>query len=389
MDLPDNSIGISDILAWRDCPRRMSFSMRRWTDAGDPPEATNESNAYGSAIHEVFRLIEGEQMSDDDAIQGAFDIYGPHLWPHDLVRMRKDIETYHARDPLHVRLIGAEIDVRVPLLQVEGEAFYFRGQIDRLYERIGKPGRFVHRDYKSSAWPKTQAEVDADLQMWAYNWLIHEYWPECVDLQQVYDQLQGGEIETRKSAAQRDHMKGWLQRQVVAILNDDPANGQGDGLLRPKFNRWCPYCPIKDSCSVIGQLSPFAADRVAALSDKDDEGDLDLSRIEAYVADLDDVATARKLLEGYEKTVRNLIRELSPEDQERLGYQSYQRQNTVFSSDALEAVHELLGPEFFSLASISSTRVKDYLAGDPRLEEVLRLARKEPGAVVVSRSKNK
>lgn len=389
MDLPNDSIGISDILGWRECGRKMSFQMKRWGPDGEPPEATNETNVYGSAIHEVFRLIEAEQMSPNDAIQAAFDMYGQHLWPHDLVRMQGDVETYLDRDPLGVRPIAVELNIRVPLIEVDGQMIYFRGQIDRLYERLNEPGRFLHRDYKSSAWPKTQAEVDTDLQMWAYNWLIHEYWPECDDLMQTYDQLQAGEIDTRKSDAQRDQIKGWLQRQVVAILNDDPADGQGDGLLKPKFNEWCPWCPIKMDCEVPKQLSGFAQDRIDALSEIDGEENLDLSRIEAYVADLDDAATARKLLESYEKKVRELIKGLSPEDQDRLGYHSYQRRNTVYSSDALESIHELLGPEFFSLASLSSTKVKDYLAGDPRLDEILRLARKEPGAVIVTKNRKK
>lgn len=387
MELPNDSIGISDLIAWRDCPRRMSFSMKRWTEEGDPPEATNESNAYGSAIHEVFRLLEVESLTDDQAIQRAFDQYGGYLWPHDLVRMKKDVAIYHDRDPLHVRLIGAEVDVRVPLLKWQGRTIYFRGQIDRLYERIDAPGRFIQRDYKSSKWPKTQAEVDADLQMWAYNWLIHEFWPECEDLLQVYDQLEAGEIETRKSEKQRQEMRAWIERQVMAVLNDDPADGQGDGLLRPKFNQWCPYCPLAESCEVIPKLSPFAADRFDALSGIDGDEPVDLERIERYVADLADAETARKLLERYEKKVKALVKELPPEDQERLGFGSHRRSNTVWSSDALEAIHELLGSEFFTLATLSKGRVESYLAGDPRLDAVERLARKEPGAVILTRRK--
>ena len=389
MDLPNDAIGISDLIAWRDCPRRMSFSMRRWTEDGDPPEATNESNAYGTAIHEVFRLLEVENLNDDEAIQRAFDQYGGHLWPHDLVRLKKDVAIYHERDPLHVRLIGAEVDVRVPLLKWNGKTIYFRGQIDRLYERLDQPGRFIHRDYKSSKWPKTQAEVNEDLQMWAYNWLIHEYWPECEDILQVYDQLEAGEIETRKSEHQRREIREWIKRQTMAVLNDDPADGQGDGLLKPKFNDWCPYCPIAESCEVPAQLSPFAKDRMDALSEIGDDEPIDLERVRRYVDDLADAETARKLLERYEKKVKALVKELPPDDQERLGFGSYRRNNTVWSSDALEAIYELLGPEFFSLASLSKGRIEDYLAGDPRLDAVQRLARKEPGALVLTRRKPK
>lgn len=384
MELPNDQIGISDVIAWRECPRRMSFSMKRWTEEGDPPEATNESNAYGSAIHEVFRLIEVEGLTDDEAVQRAFDQFGGYLWPHDIVRMKKDLKTYHERDPLGVRLIGAEIEARVPLIEVGGKMVYFRGQIDRLYQHLDDPGVFIHRDYKSSKWPKTSAEVNEDLQMWAYNWLIHEFWPECEDLRQVYDQLEAGEIMTRKSQPQREQIKEWLQRQVIAIINDDPANGQGDGLLKPKMNQWCPWCPLMESCKVVPQLSKFAADRVAALSENNN---LDRERIEEYVAGLDDATTARKMLERYEKTVKALVKELPEEEREELGFKTYQRRNVVWSSDALEQIHEMLGDEFFSMASLSKGRIEEYLAGDPRLERVLDLGRKEPGPVILSRKK--
>jgi hypothetical protein len=384
MELPNDQIGISDVIAWRECPRRMSFSMKRWTEEGDPPEATNESNAYGSAIHEVFRLIEVEGLTDDEAVQRAFDQFGGYLWPHDIVRMKKDLKTYHERDPLGVRLIGAEIEARVPLIEVGGKMVYFRGQIDRLYQHLYDPGVFIHRDYKSSKWPKTSAEVNEDLQMWAYNWLIHEFWPECEDLRQVYDQLEAGEIMTRKSQPQREQIKEWLQHQVIAIINDDPANGQGDGLLKPKMNQWCPWCPLMESCKVVPQLSKFAADRVAALSENNN---LDRERIEEYVAGLDDATTARKMLERYEKTVKTLVKELPEEEREELGFKTYQRRNVVWSSDALEQIHEMLGDEFFSMASLSKGRIEEYLAGDPRLERVLDLGRKEPGPVILSRKK--
>src|SRR5688500_7874033 len=164
---------------------------------------------------------------------------------------------------------------------------YFRGNIDRLYERIDRPGHFIHRDYKSSRWPRTQAEVNEDLQMWAYNWAIHEFWPECDDLVQVYDQLQFGELHTRKTVSQREQMKGWLQRHVVAIVTDDSV--QADDLLAPKFNEWCPWCPILASCPVPQQLTDFARSRIAALSELDDAEKLDASAIEEYVGALDDV----------------------------------------------------------------------------------------------------
>lgn len=384
MQLPKDEIGISDILSWRDCPRRFSLSMKRWTEEGEPPEAESPATAYGSAIHEVFRLIEQDDMDDEAAVQAAFDRWGKWLEPEHLERMRDDLTTYHERDPLGVRLIGAEIDVRVPLLQHEGRTIYFRGQIDRLYQRLDSEGIFIHRDYKSSKWPRTEAEIHADLQMWAYNFLIHEFWPECDTLLQVYDQLRFGELTTRKNDTQRAQIKEWLVKQVTAILNDESY--EDDGLLKPSFNEWCPYCPLMESCSVVEQLSEFPRARIAALSGIAEEEKLDPERITSYVERLEDAANARKTLEAYEKSVRALLKELPDDERSELGYTTSQRNNTVWSSDALEAIHALLGPEFYMLAGLGKGRVENYLEGDERLDKVLSLARKEPGAVILRKS---
>jgi hypothetical protein len=116
---------------------------------------------------------------------------------------------------------------------------------------------------------------------------------------------------------------------------------------------------------------------------------VDLARIEEYVGDLEDVATARKLLESYEKKIKALIKELPEADREKLGYRTSQRRNAVWSADALAFIHELLGDEFFNLATLPKGRVESYLAGDPRLEQIMGLSRKEPGPVFVVKAGRK
>jgi PD-(D/E)XK nuclease superfamily protein len=377
MKLPNDSIGISDINAWRDCPRRMSFSMKRHTEEGEPPEAAIE-HAYGSCIHDVFQAIEEKGLTDELAIAAAFDKWAWALEPDDLDTLKKDVATYRERDFIGVRTLAVEQEFRVPLLEHEGRTIYFRFRLDRLYQRIDNASVFIHVDYKSSKWRKTEEEVHKDTQMWAYNWGVHQFFPECATLVQHYDQLRHGSITTRKSAEQREMIAEWLREQVRAILADDSQ--QEDGLLKPRFNQWCPWCPIIGSCSVVDQLSDFARSEIVALTpDKDaaDKVGIDGTPFEQYVEKLEDVEGAEKVLAEFKTRVRDIIKKLPTSEQNRLGFRLSGRNSDVFTPEAMRQMHELLGDEFYLLVGVTKKRLDELFSDDPRKEQVLALARRE------------
>jgi len=377
MQLPNDSIGISDINAWRDCGRRMSFSMKRHTEEGEPPEAAIE-HAYGSCIHDVFQAIEENGLSDELAVQAAFDKWAWALEPDDLEQLKKDIQTYRERDFIGVRTLAVEQEFRVPLLQHEGRTIYFRFKLDRLYQRIDNASVFLHVDYKSSKHRKSEAEVHKDTQMWAYNWGIHSFFPECATLIQHYDQLRFGAITTRKSEEQREAVAEWLREQVRAILADESF--QADGLLKPRFNQWCPYCPILGSCSVVDDLSDFARSEIAVLTPSKEDAakvGLDATPFETYVEKLSSVEDAEKALEEFRDRVRGIIKKLPTSERERMGFKLSSRNSDVFTPEAMRQMHELLGEEFYLLVGITKKRLDELFDDDPRLGQVKALARKE------------
>lgn len=377
MKLPNDEIGISDILGWMDCGRRMSFSMKRWEEEGEPPEVEHQF-AYGSCIHDVLHAIEQGTLSDDQAIQLAFDKWGFALRPQDLEQLKLDVETYRSRDYVGVETVLNEGEVRVPLMERDGRLIYFRGKIDRLYRFRANPGVFLHIDYKSSAWRKTEGEVHEDPQLWVYNWALHQFYPEIERLIQKYDQLNYGVETTEKNDKKRAHIGEWLRRQVTAILNDEDYGE--DGLLAPRFNDWCPYCPIMESCDVIPQLTDFARRRIALLSPDAAQVarvGLDATGIETYVKQLDAVGTASKVLDRYEKTVKGLIRQLPTSEQEVLGWAVSPRRSDRWDEQAMREAHDILGDDFYRLVGITKTRLDGLFDDDPRAERVRALARKE------------
>lgn len=394
MDLPGDSIGISDILDHRECPRRMSYGMQRHTGPGTQSDERtpekSEVSRYGSAIHEAIHATE-EGYSDDDAIQIAWDRYGRLLKPGDLDLLRRDLELYHERDFPNTRTVASEDDFQVPLMEHDGRTIYFRFKLDRLYERVDAPGTFLHVDYKSTKWARSQQEVHEDLQMWAYNFGIHEVFSECDRLIQVYDQLRYGQLSTRKSAEQREQMRKWLIANVTAILNDTDV--RDDGLLKPAFNRWCPWCPILESCAIVPELSDFALTRIRALAPEEKVGRKKVVRVvpealETYVDEMDKAGIANRVLSRFTDAVKDLMRDLPLDQLAEAGYELSSRDVTAFTPGAIETIAARLGPEFFDVAKLTKSGLQSALADRPELLEwALEQAVKEAKTPVLQRIK--
>lgn len=382
MQLPGNAVGISDVLQFRLCPERFALDMQRWSEAGQAPEAENPSNAYGSAIHHAISASE-DGASDDDAVQIAIDRYGSFLDPDDMDLLTEDLVTYHRRDYTGVKTVASEDNVKVPLFEWNGETIYYRFTLDRLYQRLDNPTAFVHIDYKSSKYKKTEAEVHKDLQLWSYNFAIFEHWPEVESLSQIYDQLRFGSVPTRKNDAQREQIKRWLVSQITVILECEE--------IKPKLNTWCPWCPILESCPEPRRVSEFARARIEALA----PGGVDTANLLAntdlipdYVKELEEVETVRKCLERFEKSVKGVIRELPAEKQRELGFGLFPSGRDVWTPAALKAVHDAIGDDFYLLIKMTKSKITEFYAKDADpVEEILEFAEKEAASPRLNRLK--
>lgn len=401
MRLHNNSVGISDIKNWIECQRRWEFGMRRHVEGSEPPEDMHPDTLYGTVFHDMVEMIEQLDLDDDAALQQAFNDHSADLDPGYYEMLIGDLRTYRERDLTGVRTVANETEIKVPLLDwpcpdCDGEdqtivdncetcdgrgeiTIYFRGRIDRLYQSLADPTVFFHRDYKTSKHRKSQEEVHKDIQFWAYNWAIHEWWPECEDLTQEYDQLRFGLLKTRKSDAQREHMRQWLVRQVTAILETEEAT--------PRINDFCAWCPIKESCSEVDRLHQFETARINFLEKTlpDPGEDPEMEFLPTYIEKLPEVQQGIKLLKAYDTRIKEVLKELPQDRREALGWYLTTKNQQVFSSESLRAIHELLGDSlFYEIITASKTNVEGALKGDPEvLEQVMGLARRVPGAQVL------
>lgn len=390
-------VGISDVLQWRDCARRMEFGMRRH-EGPEPPESYSPANAYGSAIHLCLQMLD-EGSTPAEAAQAAFRRYPQWLEPSDLSRLLEDMEKYLAREMLGVRTLLNEGEISIPLFvhPVVGQV-WFRARIDRLYQSLSDPTHLIHVDYKSSRWAKSHEEVQADNQLWAYNLAIVEWfldlYPEfdAVSLEQTYDQLRYGEIPTRKNDAQRAEMRRWLITAITAIIEDEVA--------APSFNEWCPWCPLKMDCEVVrDQLTDWALTRIAALMPREERYNkdgsvskrrgpvrLDPDRISEYVELLSDIKRAAAVLQGFDEELTKVLKEMPDSELVGLGRRKTERSKRAFSAEAKRRVIEEVGlPTFLAMCELSISAVERFYgdAKSPEASKITSLAEKQASYVVI------
>jgi hypothetical protein len=393
MQLPDHAVGITDLIAHRECPRRMSYGLRRHTGKAQQsdertPEAGSYATAYGSAIHDAIQALE-DGHDVERAIQVAWNRWGSWLEPGDVDLLREDLAIYLQRDFPGTRTIAAEDEFRIPLFVHDGQQVWFRFKLDRLYERLDAPGVFIHVDYKSSRHAKSENEVHGDLQMWAYNLGIHEFFPECEQLLQFYDQLRYGQVPTRKSGDQRRQIREFLIKEVTKVLEDDDV--RDDGLHRPKKNQWCAWCPVMESCPVVEELTEFGLVEIAALAPQEKVGrktvvQLVEDRVPEYVERLEDVKQAQGVLSRFEESVKRLVKEMPVERRAELGYELKERKASSFTPRAAAELHDRLGERFYELVKLTKSGLESNLAEDPALLEwALSLAEEQVGAAMLVR----
>jgi CRISPR/Cas system-associated exonuclease Cas4 (RecB family) len=378
--LPNNEIGISDILDYRECPQRHAFGMRRHValperlqlyagETDEAPGSTNWTNAYGSAIHHAIHLVDKDGLSHSAAIAEVMVEYGTYLEPGDLQLLGEDLRLFERRRPLGVTLVASEAEMRVPLFVTDdGAQIYFRFKLDVLQRLIANPLIFLHRDYKSSRWRRTDAEVHKSEQMWAYNWGIHELYPECTTLLQTYDQLKFGEVQTTKNDQQRDEIKAWLIANVKIILADE--------VYKPKQNDFCRYCALIVTCRETHRATAYWRGRMAVLAPLTKEGRKikvefaeEGDELERIIRDeLPKMQQTRKHLELVEELLKDLLTQMDDVERDRLGWRLKDRKARAIAPEGLRELHEAMGDTFYDLVTLPITRLEE-MTGKPKRGE--------------------
>jgi hypothetical protein len=227
-------------------------------------------------------------------------------------------------------------------------------------------------------------EVDEDIQQWWYAFLVREQYPECDILDQEYDQLRFGVLKiARKTDADLASIKGWIERQMRAMLADE-AKGE-DGRALPRLNDWCGSCSYVADCPIIPKLTAYALTNVALRSEvgedeEPNEAQRHRGNLARYATDLPEVMNAAKALDNYVGAAKKLLLQATPTERSAFGFKTQTRAVPTFSDAARQRILEAAGPQRFAQAvNISEKQIKSL--GLPASEEaaLLELGVKTPG----------
>lgn len=392
MKLPGNAVGPSDIIAFRECPQRMAHGMLRHEElperfrafegeSAEAPDSESYPTSYGSAIHAAIQVVEETSCTDEEAMDKIWPDFQTWLEPDDIDRMTRDLSTYRTRTPLGYRLVGTELELKMPLFtQSDGTVIYLRGRVDVLYQHLQNGAMFMSRDYKSGRMKKLDTEIHKDVQQWLYNVLIHYVYPECEDLTQLYDQLRYGVTPTSKSDEQREQMRRWACMQVKAMIADD--------VLKPKQNRWCPHCPLVMDCRVTHLSADYWLNRLAALAPEKKIGRKivvglteEHAGFDIYTELLPKIKSSQKVMERFIAAVEGVLKEMPQPDREALGYHlGKPREVDTWDMSAMRQAHAILGDDFYAVTGLTKTALERHYGKDSdQMEEIVGLAVKIPG----------
>ena len=234
-----------------------------------PPERISLALPFGSAIHKAIEFYYRSLIEDKEAsLEHLQELFSDHL-SHELnekgnlVVFKKDapdqdsaitlgcamLNAFHKNADLKgCRVIAVELPLAATLYTTEGTPadIDLIGVIDLLIE--GQSGSLIVVDQKTAARTKTQSDVDSDLQMTAYTYLLaaNRYVFPTASVQCRFDvlrKLKSPKLEhyhTRRGASERRR----LARIATAVLAGIEA-----GVFIPSRSWMCADCEYAKACA--------------------------------------------------------------------------------------------------------------------------------------------
>lgn len=337
--------------AAKGCPRQYQAKYVLGTIPPEPPSYPLE---YGSAFHRVLHLME-EGMTPDEALTEAFGnpTEGSPLGLDAWEEAREDLDRYMERGATPTDRFGTlASEVELKALLYEDEEYgpiYYRGFIDWLGIDLDMHNVLHVVDYKTNRTPPKEADLEGDVQMRGYHWLVmknaHQWMNGNVRIVTHYDAVKFREVQTAYTDQQIEDWESWAIAVARRILRDRefPA----------VLNDGCAHCPIRRDCPAFATL-PEVGRGIA-------EGASTFETAEGRLLWRDDANRVRLVLEKAVKSIDAEIRaeaEAAPDQTLVVGNQQFVVEPRYVSSVDLPRLHQVLGDTFYQVVSASKTAVE-------------------------------
>jgi len=358
--IPDNSLtptkistfggGALDLVVGYDepgCPLayHLRYEERR-------PRLESEPLLRGRAIHGAIELIEQEAVSLDEALSRSWPA---QLGPTGYDEALKHLLEFLSRPDDGTHTIASEIELKVPLFEHDGQTVYAGGIVDRVALDLSLPNLLYVDDYKTSARPLPRSVMETWFQGRHYAFLVREnadlFLPDHGRIPQIEARIvltkHGYSLPKRFTDYQLDVYREWLISLATQILGcDDPT---------PVLNPGCSYCDFQMECPAWLSLPGSGKALYERVANANTEELIPL-RVEAQKVE----SACKKIKEQIDVMARDRLEvdkvdELSV-DNVTVGIDEAWRDEVV----DLRAAHDLMGDEFYDLASLTKGAVEKW-----------------------------
>jgi len=252
-------------------------------------------------------------------------------------------------------IVAVEKEFELAVEDSDGNKVPIKGVIDFLLHY--GDGHYHVFDWKTSVVPKSQWEVDNDIQLGIYNIaVLHEY-PDAkqVDLTLWYLRDGYGPVFTKRTQTQL--------RDLVDFLSATYRRIQQDNDPQAKFNKWCQYCPAKNICEVYQ----------AKLAEPVVKVDFEKINLEELVSTWEETNHKIKALTAQKQEIEKMVMkilETMPRGEFTVGNkQVYLRAQKKSSYDPVLLSRILDYEDFVKVASVTKKNVEALLKEKPELRE--------------------
>lgn len=329
------------------CPRQYKA---KYVDRIVEHDPKSYALQYGSYFHQILYLMEDRGLTPDEALQEAFPSDGD---PEMITEARQDLTQYMERGASPVDRFGTlavetEMDA---LLYVDDEhgPVRWRGIIDWIGVDMDDPHTIHVVDYKTNRFPPSLPDVEADVQLKSYAWLVMENADrfgisrDRVRVVVHLDAIKFREVEVEYAREDIEDWQDWAIAVCRAILRDEDAE--------PRINPGCDYCPVRFDCPAFDALPGTArelADRLAGIEDPE-------RRLEWR----DAANRVRLLLEKQVKEIDRAFADRAMEDGAlTVGSSEWVVEQVWSDKWDLPTLHEAMGDAFYRVVNPVKTRIK-------------------------------
>lgn len=230
------------------CPRQY---RARYVDYRVPPQEPNAYLAYGRTIHKALELMEERAIGPEEALQDAWE---PGVTLERFDEAKTDLNRYLERGGPMTRFGSLRTEAWLETLLYTDEEYgplYFGGYIDRIDIDVNDPGTIQIVDHKAGFTMPKREEVERDIQLMAYHFLVQRNWAELgmtgsPSIVCHLDLIKWRSIEVKFSDHQIDVWQEWVTAIGRRILRDEAGD--------PVVNPGCAWCPIKHDCRAYRKL---------------------------------------------------------------------------------------------------------------------------------------